>query len=62
MAACVRARDQLREEPALADPGSTCQLEGSRTPTVKRGKRAIEFAELVGAPNELLGKHGHFPC
>ncbi len=60
--ACVRARDQLREKPALADSGLAHQLEHSGTRAIQLGKRAIEFAELVGAPNELLAKHGHFPC
>jgi hypothetical protein len=56
----VSARRELSEQAGLADPGLTHQRERNRPPTVELGKRVVEHAARLGAPNEVLAYRDHF--
>ena len=43
----------------LPMPGSPTSSSAAGLPLVELGEDAIELAELLGAPDEVLGKHGH---
>jgi hypothetical protein len=55
----VGASGKLGEEAGLADPGFAPHLERSRLTPVEPGESVIDREELLGAPNELLGKQSH---
>jgi hypothetical protein len=59
LCALVGTCDQLRDEATLADPGFADQLERSWLALLHLGERELELAELLGAPDEVRGKHGH---
>ena len=50
---------QLGEEAGLADPGFAPHLERRRLTLVDLGESVIDREELLGAPNEVLGKQSH---
>ena len=54
----LRAAPELVEKPRLADAGLADNLDRQRTASVERGEEVVERAELLGAPNEVLG-NGH---
>ncbi len=55
----VSASRELSEQTGLADPGLTHQRERGGPPTVELGKRGIEHAARLGAPNEVLAYQSH---
>jgi hypothetical protein len=55
----IRAGDQLGDEATLANAGFTQQLDRGRPSPIEFTKGAIQFAELLGAPYEVLGEQGH---
>ena len=55
----VGASRELGEQTGLADPGLTHQRERGRPPTIELGKRGVEHAARLGAPNEMLAYRGH---
>jgi hypothetical protein len=55
----IGASGKLGEEAGLADPGFAPHLERSRLTPVEPGESVIDREELLGAPNELLGKQSH---
>ncbi len=55
----VSASRELREQTGLADPGLTHQRKRYRPPTVELGKRTVEHAARLGAPDELLAYRNH---
>jgi hypothetical protein len=59
MTAHVRSSDKLGEEAALADAGLAHELERGGTPAFEGRKDAIELADLLGAPDQVVGKDGH---
>ena len=56
MAAPLGAVGEFAEQPGLADPGFPCQLDRARAIAIELGKDLIERTELIGTPDEGLGK------
>ena len=58
-AASLGASGELPEQPGLADPGLTDELDRARAPLIELVEDPIERTELLGAPHEVIGKHAH---
>src|SRR5918996_5246576 len=56
----IGAGGELGEKARLADSGLTRNLERGRLPIREIGKSAIERAEFLGAPHDLLADEGHY--
>ena len=54
----LRATAEFVEKPGLADAGLADNFDRQRTASVERDEEVVEHAELLGAPNEVLG-NGH---
>jgi SAM-dependent methyltransferase len=59
VSAPLRVSAELPEEPCLADPGLSEQLDCARPASVGLVEGQLEEAELVSAPDELVGKRRH---
>ena len=55
----LREPSELREQPRLADPGLTDELDRDHAPLIELAEGPIERTELLGAPHEVIGKHAH---
>ena len=58
MPACVGLGGELGEQAGLADPGLAHEHDRRPSALVELGEEVAERAELVGAPDEVLGD-GH---
>jgi hypothetical protein len=59
VAAVLSASRELPEQPRLADPGLPHQLDRGRAPIIEPGENLPEHTELLGAPDEVIGKQDH---
>ena len=55
----IRASRELGEESRLPDAGLSDQGDGGTLARIECGEELVERAELLGAPDEVLGKKGH---
>jgi hypothetical protein len=55
----VGASRELGEESRLADAGLPNESDGGTLARIECGEELVERAELLGAPDEVLGKKGH---
>ncbi len=56
LAALLGAGGEFPEQPRLADPRSTDQLDCARAASVELAEDLLERSELVGTPDEVLSK------
>jgi hypothetical protein len=56
VAARLGAMRELPEQPGLADPGFPGQLDRARATSIELGQDLVERSELIGTPNEGLGR------
>ena len=55
----IGASRELCEESRLPDPGLSHEGDGGTLARIEPGEELVERAELLGAPDEVLGKKGH---
>jgi hypothetical protein len=56
VAARLGAMGEFAEQPGFADAGFPGQLDRARATSIELGKSLIERTELIGTPDEGLGK------
>ena len=59
MAAGIRASIELCEETCLAHSGLSYESDRRSLAGIELGEELIERTELLGAPDEVLGKNRH---
>jgi hypothetical protein len=59
MAAGIRASIELCEEARLADAGLSHESHRRSLARIELGEELVERTELLGAPDEVLGKKRH---
>ena len=61
MAAGIRSGIELCEEARLADAGLSHESNRRSLARIELGEELVERTELLGAPDEVLGKNRHVP-
>ena len=56
------ASGELGQQAGLADSRLADEQDRGRAALVELGQRPIERAQLLGAPDEVVGLQGHFSC
>ena len=57
----LRAGSQLPQQPRLADPRLPRQLDRPRAAPPESSENLVNGTKFIGAPDEVLGKHGTAP-